>query len=232
MFRGLIRFSEVLARARRRWEADHGMGLAEIYAERAADLDSDDEFELVLSRRGPHGGGFSSTEEGAMAPEDPLIERLKFYISIGVASEQLERDLASVKGAEGATKLLKIAGSRASFALPQDLAENDATRLGVAPEQAALWAREWDELEADEDDSFEYYADMVSRGVPHAAVAARLERDGEDDETIALFAQLYAYRRHFGPPLGVLDEEGEEEDYEEEEDESGSGEHGGVVECS
>jgi len=42
---------------------------------------------------------------------------------------------------------------------------------------------------------------MVGRDVPKAAVAAKLRRDGEDDETIELFDQLYHYRRHFGPPL-------------------------------
>ena len=163
--------------------------------------------------------------------EDPLISRLAHYIRIGVASEQLERDLGAVKGVEDANRLLALGNRRAlianggggggggggsgsggsgsgggngsGFALPSDVANSDLVRLGVSPEQAALWAEDWDELEVgsgledDEDDdggeSYEYYAEMVSRGVPHAAVAARLERDGEDPETIELFALLCTF---------------------------------------
>jgi hypothetical protein len=42
VFAGLVSFSELLTFARRHWEADHGRGLGEIYADGGADLDSDD----------------------------------------------------------------------------------------------------------------------------------------------------------------------------------------------
>jgi hypothetical protein len=45
-----------------------------------------------------------------------------------------------------------------------------------------LWALGFDDLEADE--NYVYYSAMVARQVPHAAVAAKLERDGEDNETV------------------------------------------------
>jgi len=49
--------------------------------------------------------------------------------------------------------------------------------------QAELWKAEYDELE--DDDNFIHYVEMMNRQVPHAAVAAKLERDGEDEETVS-----------------------------------------------
>jgi hypothetical protein len=46
-----------------------------------------------------------------------------------------------------------------------------------------LWKAEYDELE--DDDNFIHYVEMMNRQVPHAAVAAKLERDGEDEETVS-----------------------------------------------
>jgi len=43
-----------------------------------------------------------------------------------------------------------VAGTRAHFALPEDLVESEARRLGLDPKQAALWAEDYDDLEADE----------------------------------------------------------------------------------
>jgi len=48
--------------------------------------------------------------------------------------------------------------------------------------QAAFWAEEEDELEGDA--AYRHFAAMVDRHVPKDAVAAKLLRDGEDDETV------------------------------------------------
>lgn len=50
--------------------------------------------------------------------------------------------------------------------------------------QAELWKTDYDELE--DDDNFIHYVEMMNRQVPHAAVAAKLERDGEDEETVKI----------------------------------------------
>lgn len=67
-FAGLVKFANLLAKARFKWDADHGRGLAEVYSgvSHGADDDTDEEDD-----------------------EDPLIERLAHYISIGVTFEQV-----------------------------------------------------------------------------------------------------------------------------------------------
>jgi cytochrome c556 len=66
-FVGLVRFANLLAKARFKWEADHGRGLAEVYTKTSHGADDD-------------------TDED---DEGPLIERLAHYIAIGVTFEQV-----------------------------------------------------------------------------------------------------------------------------------------------
>lgn len=69
VFSGLVKFAKLLAKARFKWEANHGIGLAEVYSD--------------MSK------GESDSEEDDEDDEDPLIERLAHYISIGVTFEQV-----------------------------------------------------------------------------------------------------------------------------------------------
>jgi hypothetical protein len=69
VFAGLVKFANLLSKARFKWEANHGIGLAEVYSEIS--------------------GGGSDSEADDDDDEDPLIERLAHYISIGVTFEQV-----------------------------------------------------------------------------------------------------------------------------------------------
>lgn len=64
--------------------------------------------------------------------------------------------------------------------------------------QAELWKTEYDELE--DDDNFIHYVEMMNRQVPHAAVAAKLERDGEDEETVRI-AHKNQFMNYFAQKL-------------------------------
>lgn len=71
-------------------------------------------------------------------------------------------------------------------------------RLNISEEHAARLRRGLDPVE--EEAAFEYYGRMVGLGVPQQALAAKFERDGELEGTLELYAQLFEFRKYFGPP--------------------------------
>jgi len=159
IFADLCTFASLLSAARGKWEVEHGQARGDDDDDDDDDDDGEEEGdEDPLIERLAHyikarcfcGAGTHTSDTNRLvlvhfvsslqsawypgvhsgAPWFPAWSSAQ----VGVTFEQLERDLA-VKGVADASRLLRVAGSRAQFALPDDLEATNLARLGIDPDQ-------------------------------------------------------------------------------------------------